>query len=188
MDAALCNLSRFTFVNVFRIQVSVPHTASPTTGRLMAIIRRLTASAILFWGIRRETQSRGKRREPQIRFDRKKRGLLFFATLCGLCVSALNRIYSIKPRINTDEHGWEKEFQPRKRVHQSVRPTGFAEETFGLVLIRVHLCPSVVKRFSTAWVRRSGRLTLWRDAIRRGLLPGRWPAQPSRLRSSPNRC
>ena len=37
------------FVSVFRIQVSVQHTASPTTGRLLAIIRRPVASAILFW-------------------------------------------------------------------------------------------------------------------------------------------
>jgi hypothetical protein len=48
MDGLLCNPSWILFESVFRILVSVRHTASPTTGRLMAIIRRLVASAILF--------------------------------------------------------------------------------------------------------------------------------------------
>src|ERR1017187_7630255 len=32
------------------------------------------------------------------------------------------------------------------------------------------------------------QLALWHDALRHGLLPGRWPARPSWLRSFPNRC
>jgi hypothetical protein len=40
---------------------------------------------------------------------------------------------------------------------QTSSPTGdafgFAEEAFCFVLIRVHLCPSVVKDFSAAWMR-----------------------------------
>jgi hypothetical protein len=65
------------FVSVFRIQVSVQHTVFPTTGRLMAIIRRPTASAILFWEIHQQTQRRGERRESQSWFDREMRGIAF---------------------------------------------------------------------------------------------------------------
>src|ERR1700690_953265 len=41
--------------------------------------------------------------------------------------------------MDTDKYGWEKGFQQRKRIYQSVRPPEFAEGTFCF-----NPCPSVV--------------------------------------------
>jgi hypothetical protein len=159
MDGLSCRPSRFMFVSVFLIQASVQHTASPTTGRLMAIIRQPAASAILFLAVfTAEAQRRGES--------------VFFRSSRGNEAPIRLRVHGSVLRVLKSQSLLTSAAtcQPGKKG------IAFPATLCG----SLRLCVSAVKSF--------GSLTPWRDAIRRGLLPGRRPAQPSLLRWFPSRC
>ena len=183
MDGLFCSPSRFMFVSVFRISVSVQHTASPTTGRLMAIIRSLVASAILFWGNSpRNAEARRTQRTAELVLT-KKWELSFSATLCGLC-SAISRYRRVLRRFFWQGSGTGVSPVCSSKVVACYRNT----QARRLCHFAGHVPLVAALPRHVSALKSSGSLTPWRDALRRGLSPGRWPACPSLLPSSPNRC